>query len=432
MQGPVAVRLAQMLDSLSPLERTILIKRMWREKPPTLDEIGNQFAITKERVRQKQTDVKIKISTCLGEEGKTAATQLLEKLDVVVDFHEFKTKVAKLVPSASDEVQRILTRAMVELMPYRLVGNELVSFEALSYVPKIQHAAKKYADEAGLVNKDALLQLLPNDELRKHWSWFQQRCNFHECFGLLTLRNTRKANVKAAFRFLNRPASRPELAVLCGLTNKITSATLSAMREVVRVSRTHWALREWGPREYSGIVSEIVKRIERDGGATSVPQLIDELTNDFNVKRISVQAFFHTAKFQVKKGMVSIADFQELKFRDLNTVIHGRDDRNLPYWTFPIVARYFRGFSVVGVPVEIADHLGCPADGTSVLKIRNLPECRDLTIQWPLASTTSASIGYLRDALDSLGLAVGDTTRITILREGEVELTKHHAALNAG
>ena len=49
-------------------------------------------------------------------------------------------------------------------------------------------------------------------------------------------------------------------------------------------------------------------------------------------------------------------------FRGVWEVVDGYDGDS-PYWTFVVEDRYFAGYSVVGFPVELAQHLGCEPNG---------------------------------------------------------------------
>src|SRR5205085_9586971 len=52
---------------------------------------------------------------------------------------------------------------------------------------------------------------------------------------------------------------------------------------LMRVSRTRWALRDWGLEEYTGIAEEIAQRIEEWGGRAKLQKLIDEQVPLFGV-----------------------------------------------------------------------------------------------------------------------------------------------------
>ena len=80
-------------------------------------------------------------------------------------------------------------------------------------------------------------------------------------------------------------------------------------------------------------------------------------------------------------------------------------------------------YSVVGIPPEFARALGCAPDAGERVQIENLPDCRDLSINWRLASNTGASLGYLAEPLKILGLELGQRARVTIKAPCLVELS---------
>ena len=74
-------------------------------------------------------------------------------------------------------------------------------------------------------------------------------------------------------------------------------------------------------------------------------------------------------------------------------------------------------------PPEFAKALGCAPDGSEQVQLENLPDCRDLSISWRLASITGASLGYVGEPLKRLGLEPGERARITIKGPCLVQLT---------
>ena len=425
MLDSVANHLEALLRELHPVEETILNERMWLDHPRSLEDIGATHDITRERVRQQQSDLERKIDSCIGSAAKDAAPLLVEELDLIDSYATVEQHVQRALPHAHETVQRVFVHSMIRFAGYTYHDGAIVSNQALSLVKQLKTLAQSAADNCGLIDREKLISALPDQALRRHFVWFKQQCGLQDTFGMLALRCTRKAKLKAALLTLGRPATRPELAEMCDLTNKIASAALSSIPEIVRISRTQWALRDWGLHEYRGIVEEIVTYINREGGTAKVDPLIEEVAQRFDVKKWSVRAYMQTAKFHMRDGLISVTDHSSPTMRPLDDVIHGHDHRGRPYWTFPVLERYFRGYSIVGVPFEIAEFLGCPKDGAAKLKVCNLVGCRDLTIQWYLSSTTKASIGFVRDALERLHLSESQLARLTLVREGTVELNWH-------
>ena len=427
----VTDHLNRLIGELQPVEQTILDERLLVNQPRTLEDIGQEYGLTRERVRQIQSELERNIASCVGDRGRNAALQFAENLDFIDSYDKFELHVRRATPHANMRTRRVLTHSLMEIADYKLIDGTVVHKRAFSYVDQIKKLAQTHADSCGLFEREKLIQAFPEHRLRPHFIWFQQQCGFHEMFGMFALRRTRKAHLKAALMSLGRPATRPELAQMCGLTNKIASAALSSIPDIVRISRTQWALKDWQLREYKGIVEEIVDYISREGDVASVEPLIDDIAQRFDVKKWSVRAYMQTPKFHMVNGTIRLADQISPTMHPLADVVHGYDDERRAYWTFPVLERYFRGYSVVGLPFEIAAYLGCPPDDAITLEIQNLPACRELTLQWYLSSTTKASIGFIRDALERLNLSVGQFARLTLVQKGVVELNWHPSQIRS-
>ena len=175
-----------------------------------------------------------------------------------------------------------------------------------------------------------------------------------------------------------------------------------------------WGLKELVDNEYHGIVGEIIQRIEEDVGATTTERLLTELPSKFGVKPVSVRAYMQTPKFVIHDEWISMANSSSLQLRQLDDVIDGRDRDGNPFWTFAVDARFFEGYSVTGIPPEFAKALGCEPDGAVRVRIENLPQCRELSISWRLASITGASLGYVAEPLKQLSVEPGHRARVTI------------------
>lgn len=420
--------LDDLLSELNPVEEAILNGRLWSSQSRILEEIGDAHGLTREHVRQRQSELQEKIESCIGSEVKDVATRLALELDSIDSYSKVELLAQQIAPQADARVRRALIYSMIHIAGYKYLDGAIVSKRALACVSQLKEVARAEADSCGLITREKLIERFPEELLRPHFDWICRQCGLHDMFGMLALRSTRKAKLKAALVSLGRPATRPELAEMCGLTNKIASAALSNISEIVRISRTQWALRDWGLHEYRGIVEEIVDYIRCEGEIAAVEPIIEDIAQRFDVKRWSVRAYMQTPKFHMHDGMIRLAKQTSPTMRPLADVVHGFDDKERPYWTFLVLERYFRGYSVVGVPFEIAEYLGCAPDDATTLEISNLVGCHDLTIQWYLSSTTKASIGFVRDALARLNLSVGQLARLTLLPEGKVELNWHPAS----
>lgn len=408
-------RLTRTLETVSGNAWKVIEDRLLRTPPDTLEEIGSRLGLTRERIRQIQVRTEEKIRDALGEEFEVIASILQEQLGPVVPESEFERRMEAIAPAASEPLARgLFRRAIIDRMGLVLEEGTYSNEQTREVLADIRVAARTLADEVGLVDEERLVAQLPGEEWRRLWPWLRERVGLHDLHGVLGLRDTMKARVKAALLSLGRPATRREVASICGLEPERAGTRLSSIPGVVRADKHRWALREWVDDEYDGIVGEIIQRIEEDGGLTTTERLLRELPDRFGVSPSSVRAYMRTSRFVVRDGGIRLANPSSVRLRDLDDVIDGRDDAGAPYWTFTVQDHLFKGYSVPFVPPEFAHALGCAPDGAERLRIENLPDARELSLRWRLASVAGASIGRLGQPLQQLGLRSGQRMRVTI------------------
>ena len=418
----VSSRLKLTIEATSENERTIIEHRLLRTPPKTLEEVGSLVGVTRERIRQIQARIEGKIRAALGRELRAIAWTLKEQFDHMTPESEFERRIAELLPDDPPLVKELFRKTLITAMGYTLQEGVYLDNRTRKVIEEIDASTRKLADDVGLVDEQQLIAGLPGEDWHRFWQWLRERCGLHDLHGLLGIRDSAKARAKAALLSIGRPATREEIAAVCGLEETRIGGHLSNIASVARADKDRWGLKEWIDDEYDGIVGEIIQRIEEDGGVTTTDRLLKEIPGQFDVSENSVRAYMQTPKFVICDGWISMASVSSLPLRHLDDVIHGRDD-GAPYWTFTVEARFFDGYSVTGIPPEFAKALGCKPDEGESIRIANLPDCHDLSIRWPLASTTGASLGYLADPLRRLGVQPGQCVRVTIRGLGLVDLT---------
>ena len=388
--GPVSVmvtRLELALEAVSPRQFVIIERRILSTPPETLERLGTELGVTRERVRQIQIKLEDRIRFALGRELRLVTSVLKDRFGHMVAESELEHCIEKLQSAGSPLVNKLLRHALITDMGYTLADGVYFDERAVAIIEDIGACARRLADDAGLVDEQRLVAELPSEDCRRFWPWLCGRCGFHRLHGSFARRDSGKARVKAALVSFGRPATRAEIGRVCGFGASKVGSYLSVITSVVRADKDRWGLDEWIDDEYEGIVAAIVQRIEEDGGATVAEALLNEFPDRFNVSPVSVRAYMHTPRFEIRDGQISLASASSVRLRDLDDVIHGRDDDGAPYWTFPVHWRLFDGYSLTGVPPEIAKVLGCEPDGYRAVRIANLPECRNLSVRWRLAST---------------------------------------------
>ena len=427
LAGQMATRLQHILGGMSGRDAHVLKRRLMERPPATLKDVGAELRVTRERIRQIQVKLEGKISQALGEEVRQLAQIFAEDLGPLLPQDAMTRRIARVLAAVPEREGILIQRHLLEVMGYALDQGMFVNRGAASEVASVRGIVERMADETGLVNEGQLLEALRIEapSLAEHWDWLVKRCNLHRLHGCVALRNSAKAKVMAALLALGQPATKREIGALCGLSDIRVGGALSNLKSVARADAERWGLREWIDDVYDGIVGEIIQRIEEDGGVTTTARLLSEIPAKFKVSPASVDAYMKTPRFELQGGTIRIADPSRLCLRPIDEVIHGRDDKGNPFWTFRVEERYFRGFSVLNVPPEFIKALGCEPDSHMTVYCSGSPGEQELSVRWPLASTTGGSLGYLAAPLKALGLQSGEWARVTIMGPERVELAKH-------
>ena len=416
------VRLETAVGAMSPGQRAVAGWRLLEEPRPTFAEMGRRLGVSASRAQQLHAAVDRRVSVAVELEAPLAVAVLKAQLGHVVEEDALGRRLDTALGGGDGLADRLLRAALLARLDYALARGAFLDDEARAVIGKVRAEAWARADDAGLVDEPELAALLPGPDWRGHWRMVRDRAGLHALHGRLAVRDDGAARAKAALLWLGRPATRDEIAGVCGLRVGEVVRCLSELRSVVRASKRHWAPAAWVEREYGGIAAEIVRCIREDGGATATARVLAELPARFGVTESSVRTFLKTRRFVVRRGRVRLADPRSVKLRPLAAAAHGRDADGAPYWTFRVRPQMLEGYSVTGFPAEFAKALGCDPDGWALAVIDNLPECRELSVRWRLTSTSGASVGYMAGALRALGVGPGAAVRVAVKGAGRVRL----------
>ena len=428
-------RLSQeLLDGLEDLRREldprwslILERRLLRRKPETLEALGQLLGVTRERVRQVETRLKTRVARLSSRSPRVLAAALAMRLDPVLPTSALDQELARLFEGTTHPDAALASRIIRSWLGYRERDGVALNRLAVEVVEALREQARQLSDDAGLFDEAVLQAGLPDPSWQAHWPLLVELCGFHRIDGLLGLRNTKKARVKAAVVRIGRVATKLEISERCGLNIPRTTSYLSALKGVVRADRTHWGLAEWIEDAYDGVAGEILQRIDEDGGATRVERLFEELPRLFGTSEATIRAYLGAAQFVVEGGMVRRADPADLRMRPLDDVVDGLDEQGRPFLAFDAEERYFRGYSLAGVAPEVARALGCEPNGNTRVAVRRPAGVPPLSVNWSLTALNGGSIGYLAESLRQLGVQPGDRVRLVLCGSNTVEVERHDA-----
>ena len=424
--------LHELWGSLSPVEQTILNRRLLTADPLTLEEVGQTANLTRERIRQIEKSVESRLNhpSITGPAAKCwvgmLAAVLRQELGPITHRQDLEERVSATFPAQHNleapngAVNEMARHLLQQELDYSCADGVCLSSAARTVIGELKEQASSLADEIGLLKETALRDCLQDDKWQQHWEALLKQAGLHRLNNHLALRDTSKAKAKAALLSIGRPATKEEIGELSGLRPDRAGAQLSLLSGVVRADKKRWGLAEWVDDEYEGIPAEIIQRINEDGGSTRLNRLLEELPRMFEVSESSVEAYAKTARFQIQDGYVSLADPSLIRLRTLDDVIDGRTTDGLAYWSFKAEGRYFDGYSLSGLPAEIAKALGCEPDGRVRIPVASPDGCDPVSVRWPLTSLAGASLGYLSAPLTKLGAREGDKVLFVLDSPGNV------------
>lgn len=416
--------LASVIDDVRDLRATmperklaILEQYLFARKRTTLEKLGQAFGVTRERIRQIKNRIVEEIEERVGPEVAIIVATLSRRIGPVVNEDDLRLYIDELFDGEliNDPAIDITRRIVGAALTYDCVRGVCANHTARDVFEEFRAHAAELADDVGLIDEEALRASLPDETWHRFFELLAERCGLVRVSDRLAFRSTKKARAKAAILSIGRLATIEEIAAESGLPRTHLGGLLSGIPGVARASMTKWGIGDWVDDEYEGIAEEIKQRIEEDGGSTTMARLVTELPELFEVKEASVRALVATPQFILCDGEVRMAKESEVRLRDLYDVVDGVTAEGWPYWSFRVHESYFDGYSLAGVPPEIADALGCPKNGRIRATVIEPAGCRRISVNWQLTSVSGASVGYISTALNRLGVAEGDRVSLAVV-----------------
>ena len=419
-------KLSVQFERMTSTESLISDGRLFGDDTMTLEQLGRTTGLSRERIRQLEKKLKTSLHEAVGSSIGILADVVSERTGPVTTESELENHIAKVFDVRNQDHGSVkLGRRMLDTkLDYSCRGGICLSREAVKVVRALKDAVPTVADDVGLIDESDLLSMLPSPEWTEHLPTLLDRGGLHSVSGYFARRATAKARAKAALMSIGRSATREEIGNIADLDPARVAGHLSGIPSVARADKTRWGLRDWIDDVYEGIPAEIIQRIEEDGGSTRLNRLLDELPRLFSVNEMSVRAYVATPAFRVEHGWVSIADEPDCIIGRFKDVASGRNSDDDLYWTFSMHERYRRGFSIVGVPPELAVELGCDFGGKATVAVRAPQGSRPVSVNWRKTALTGPEIGRVADAMKVIGAREGDLIRLVLHTEDEISFTR--------
>jgi hypothetical protein len=408
------------LDAIGDRSDLFVRRRLVRDGRPTLQQLGNELGISRERVRQLES----------------GAVDRALHLVATSEFRHLRWRAGELaavlgpaVPVASDVLEDALQWACRGLDdPESCTARDLLLWLAGPYE----------LDPAGwLVGPNLSMKtLLDEFQARVGDQWLLSRASVAELISLVELSPTLvEPFLSAAGRWRSigddwwvrwdgavgekaeivllltmHPMTAEEINSAIGEAHSTTSVrnALAAESRFVRLDKTGtYGLTEWGLEEYSGIAQEILERIERSGGSAPLEQLVREFVDQFGVSETSVRMYAASPAFVVSDGLVRRREASEAYQPDERIErVRGSYVRSdgAVLLQVPIDRDVLRG-SGRQLAEPVAALLGM-RPGSRVEFVASGGSRVLLT--WPETSVMGPSLGSVRNLASDLGLELGD------------------------
>lgn len=410
--------LSALSNKLDDRELTVVRERFVAPQPRTLAQLGEQFGVSRERVRQIEAAVRSRMTAAFV----------------------FGTGVGSLLASMRVEIQPVcaldrliarhpeLARNVPELgVPLWLVLDRLDDYfevtDGWAAAPDVERAREQtrtlledFETPDGVAPLDAVENRthMPKDELRAWLVW----CGYQILDGKVLIRTTTAADHAAALLAVaGEPLKLDE--ILARMTPTRSSGTVSnvlgADERFVRTDRTTWALASWDLDAYTSIRDQVGRALDAAGGEITLDDLVRDLTARFQIAPSSVNTYASAGEFEVVQGVVRRRTAPEMPQK--GPADTRRLFRHRKHWRYRLTVNrdHLRG-SGFTVPSGVAVLVGC-TPGVSVELVSRLGT---QSIRW---NGPQAASGTIRRFLEDIQAVENDVVYLEFWSDARFDVT---------
>jgi RNA polymerase sigma factor (sigma-70 family) len=313
-ESDVAELLQRLVSTLDDHAQQILARRFFANRSDTLDEIGQDLGVTRERVRQIESRARADVVQALDSAPLGAVSATVREVVGIVfplaDLIRLIPALARPVPAAGQPAWRVLDRLddAYEIKDGWCAAPTIVSAQTETLTRLQEHANRH-----GVASISDLPSLNPNlpaeSALASMKDWLRY-CGFsvdgEYVFTRLQSVGDRAAGILSV---TGSPMSSQDILDRLGIERSLTSLrnAMGADDRFERVDRDKWALAEWGLESYSGIRALVREEVARGGGQIPMDTLIERIAGRYSVSANSVIAYASAPPFEAKGGIVRFA-----------------------------------------------------------------------------------------------------------------------------
>ncbi len=429
LAGYPATPLSELVEELlsKAKEPELLIARECSRPRPTLEELGKEQDLTRERIRQKVAEDAERVRDLLKSERFRAVRWVTERLGA--DF-------GLVIPSESEIVDRWRERLgqrrfemLRWLSDYTYKDDWLL--KGASALNDLKTALDNAVRDEWLIKIEKLVASLNLPVHSEVVLAFLLESNIWRDIGegwLVRWDGPIQAKAERVLQLTGRPMTPAEIV------DKIGHGSIPSLKNqhgstLIRIDKEfRLALQEWGYEEYEGITTEIKQRIDRGGGVASVSAILEEFVPTFGVKEASIHAYLEAGPYVIYGDEVRHLSNYGYTPSSVLGRQHAIKVRENWGQRFTVSDNNLKGYSF-NLDRDIAAHNGLqPKDSLLVPAIHQGRVLGKASLIWRLANLSKkVDIGRLRSVLKRLGISSGDEiiivatpTSCTLLRVDEI------------
>jgi hypothetical protein len=411
------VVLSTILGQLSEQDARIVRCRSLSVHPPTLEELGKELGVTRERVRQIQVRADARFDEILNSPEFSPIRWRAHSLGLALGSFAPLTNgaVSEALENAvrGEEFERAAFRVLLLRLsgPYQVTGDFLMKLNPRELVQSLEELADEFGvmqgvDVTSILNEFDVLAKFHKDVI----TWLRRFRSWGNNLLMWPASGVEKAITVLALR--GSPATIEEIIDAIGETysDRSLQGRIAEDPRVARVSRHQFALKAWGLEEYSTIADAIASQIEKDGGESIVNEVVDKVSGSFGVRDSSVRLYIEAPMFFVANGVVRLRKPGEgiVVSQDISkcrgVYVLGAD---VIAFLVEVDGEVLRG-SGRGIPQALAARLGVSPG----MKLAFVSPFGDVIVSWPTTSATGPSLGSVRMCSMGAGCIDGQYMRL--------------------
>lgn len=402
------------LAGLDDRDIAILRDRVMADEPMTLDDLGTRFEVTRERIRQIETQLIRRLrermhGSDLGALATIAASAIGNVVSLRALLQRFPT-LSERIPSIGQPVWRFLDRLDDA---YEIKDGWCARGRVVDAVQDTVAVLRDAASGATFVELGALEDL--DIELSEPWLAY---CGVTILRGCALLgRGGMLDRAEVILHTQQEPMSPEDLVAEMSLDRSPRSLRnqLAEDDRFTRVDRNRWALSSWGMSGYLGLRKMIGRSLSAAGGAISLDQLIEEITGQFDVSPSSVVAYASSFPYVTSKGIVrhrGRRDMRRLRRKALAQTRGLYRHEDCVKLRIIVSSEHKRGSGTV-LPTALGEEIDLSM--AEAKSLQRTDSEGSILVSWRGPQIT---LGSIRADVQRLGLEAGDTAFLLFGQDG--------------